>query len=281
MKKFLSMFLVFAVALTVLTGCSEMSNESQGELSIPSIDPIERFDNESMFFPGESSVSEENSDAPSTEESGFLVKDKKYAYEGNEFVILEVENKTEVNYSITITGQYHDENGTVLKTETQTFDQFYAGYHNYFIFQPQIQFSKFTYSLNFKKYSGTLFAKAFGCRLIQIEERKLDNPTEVKKGNYTLYPGIVAAIQAKNDSDTLLQAYTYYILINENNEVVAMFPRMFVVSAHEKFNNDGANHVRLYQPIEPIEELEWPEKYKGEIKAIICVQKVTDQIQYG
>lgn len=31
---------------------------------------------------------------------------------------------------------------------------------------------------------------------------------------------------------------------------------------------------------DPIEKLEWPEKYKGEIKAVICIKKVTDQIQY-
>lgn len=270
MKRFLSIFLFVALTAATLSACGEDVGVSQEDPSFPSADPIESFDSESVYFPDESADSEKS----------FSVKDIKYTYEGNDLVILEVKNTTDVNYSVTVTGQYLDENGAVLKTETKSFDQFYAGYRNYFLFHPQMQFADFSYTLDFEIYSGKIFADAFGCRLIGLEERGTTIWSEVDKGNYTLYPAIFAAIQSKNESDIVLQAYTTYILINSKDEIIAIFDRMFLTHANEKFNNEGANHVSLLNPTEPIEKLEWPEKYKGEIRAVICIKKVTDQIQY-
>ena len=146
MKKFLALFLIVATALTALAGCS-----GEGESSDLNIYSEASYDNESKFVPDEESKESTTSESVVSGEENvplsgeFVVKDKKYTFEGNDLVIVSVENKTNKNYSVTVTGTYLDKGGNVLKTETQTFDQYSAGYNGFFMFKPDLQFDKFTY----------------------------------------------------------------------------------------------------------------------------------------
>ncbi len=96
-----------------------------------------------------------------TQESGFVVSDKMYDFEGNNLVVVNVENNTNKNYSIYIHGQYLDENGKVLKEETKEFRGFAAGWKNNFFFTPGIPFAKFTYRMETKAYTGKCYGSVF------------------------------------------------------------------------------------------------------------------------
>ena len=143
-KRVFSIALLLAVVLTAFSGCSEEMESS--DLNIFS---EASYDNESKFVPEQSiDTSEEVSEEPLTGE--FVVKDKKYTFEGNDLVIVSVENKTNKNYSVTVTGTYLDADGKTLKTETQTSDQYSAGFCQYFLFEPKMKFDKFTYTFERK-----------------------------------------------------------------------------------------------------------------------------------
>ena len=142
MKKIISLFLtvLFALSAAVCSGCSK---------EVLPLPEISDYDSEAVFPVGDESQSTDA--APS---GNFVVRDRKYTYEENDLALLYVENQTNQNYTLTINGAYLDENGEVLREETQTFEGFEAGWQNYFLFQPNIAFDRFTYTLETEVYTG-------------------------------------------------------------------------------------------------------------------------------
>lgn len=135
----------------VLSGC-----DSKDPLPMPDISDY----NSEAFIPvsePDKSSSEGESNAGEVT-GGFTVRDRKYTFEENDLVVLNVENGTNRNYSIKLHGKYLDENGNVLKEETQTFEGFAAGWKNYFLFRPEIKFDSFTYTLETKEFTGECVA---------------------------------------------------------------------------------------------------------------------------
>ena len=74
-------------------------------------------------------------------------------------MIMNIENQTDKNITLTITAEFKDSKGNVLKTETRKVEGFPANYRNYVVFQPGIKFDKFTYEIKTSSFSGTTYAK--------------------------------------------------------------------------------------------------------------------------
>ena len=108
----------------------------------------------------------------------WVIKQKKYYYDTPQYVvyqagseypsgptsagnvmILQVENKSDEAFTITIDGKYLDASGNVITTESQTFKGFAANWSNYFVFAPGIEFDKFTFELSAKKYNAETYAQ--------------------------------------------------------------------------------------------------------------------------
>ena len=87
-----------------------------------------------------------------------VVSDKKYTYNGNDLMLLHVENKTALHLNVTIKGKYLDKSGKVLKEESQTYYAFPSGWSNYFIFRPKMIFDSFDYTLEVKEFKSTTTA---------------------------------------------------------------------------------------------------------------------------
>ena len=105
-----------------------------------------------VSFDEESRIVIENSETDQISE--LLIKEKKYTFEGKDLVVLDVTNITGSSLSVTINVSFFTKNGKTVKTQTQTFDQFYSGYQNYFIFEPKIKFDHFTYTVSTVFKSG-------------------------------------------------------------------------------------------------------------------------------
>ena len=132
MKRFLTVILILATALTALSGCVEKEDElniyseaSYDNVSkfVPSEESAEDTSDESAEFTEDTSTENAEPTENTSEESvadnaplsgEFVVKDKKYSFEGNDLVLVSVENQTNKNYSVTITGSYLDKDGNVL-----------------------------------------------------------------------------------------------------------------------------------------------------------------------
>ena len=92
MKKVLLIFLAFNLIL--LNSCGQQLKENESHISyIP--DTLESYDNESVFVPPSetsegglpsNTTSDTNSNAEENPFAGFVIKDKKYAFKGNDLV---------------------------------------------------------------------------------------------------------------------------------------------------------------------------------------------------
>ena len=88
----------------------------------------------------------------------FNVSQKKYDYKGNNVMILNVENVSNKAYSIQITADYKNESGTVIKSQTESFEGFAAKWSNYFVFNPEISFVEFDFEISMTEYTDEVLA---------------------------------------------------------------------------------------------------------------------------
>ena len=87
--KCLSALLLFATLLMIFVGCADSASTTPPETA-----------------PGV--VSDEN---------GLVVTEERHTYLNKDLLILRVENHSDKNYSITVTGQYLDEEGNAIRTQ--------------------------------------------------------------------------------------------------------------------------------------------------------------------
>ena len=274
MKKFLVMLLVFVTLLTMLAGCSD-----EGETSDLNIYSEASYDNESRFVPEEeskegaesqSNVSGEGNTSLSGE---FIVKDKKYTFEGNDLVIVSVENQTNKNYSVTITGTYLDKDGNVLKTETQTFDQYYAGFSQYFLFEPGMAFDKFSYTFDAKESHDPICLKGVGLKYNGIKHSTGVIDEEMAQGNYTKYPTILASYSGEHTGTAEVNVWVRWLLVNEKGEILFSFDKKCRFYPGDKYEN-GETHYELHQTKD--EEWECPEEWETMQAIPVFVDYSTD-----
>ena len=212
----------------------------------------------------------------------FLVKQTKHTYRDSDLILLYIENQSSKDYSVTINGKYLDVSGETMQTETQTFDQFYSGYQNYFIFYPNSTFSKFEYTLSFgdvkklsnndpKSYDKDIRVTDFEYKFLRLEKGKdVIRKLLVENDDHTMYPSIIAYITYSNLTEFVRTPYLDIILYNQKGEVVSIFSRAPYISGGQSFGN--GEPFPIYQTTE--ETVVWPEKYLGEISAIVCVRSI-------
>jgi hypothetical protein len=239
-KRGLTVVLLLAVILTAFAGCSE-----EGESNDLNIYSEASYDNESKFVPSEESKGNESSDEEAFT-GEFVVKDKKYTFEGNNLVIVSVENQTNKNYSVTVTGTYLDKDGNVLKTETQAFNQYSAGYSGYFLFKPDLQFEKFTYNLDMKETDGPFYAKHVSVRFNRFYEDMLYILSQCEKDDWTKYPTVSDSLSWAYSGDTTTYIRTKCIYLNEKNEIIGICDRMKFLYVGDSFA-DGEHKDYFYQ----------------------------------
>lgn len=269
MRKVLVSVLLLAVALTAFAGCSE-----EGESSDLNIYSEASYDNESKFVPDEESKESTTSESMVSGEENvplsgeFVVKDKKYTFEGNDLVIVSVENKTNKNYSVTITGTYLGKDGNVLKTETQTFDQYSVGYNGYFMFKPDLQFDKFTYEFKTKESEGPFYAKdiVFNFKGLSDELSIIDE--QLAQNDYTKYPSIAATFAYRYTGEVSLYPTLKWILFSEADTIIAMIDAKPMLQPNQEFDSEDMSI--LLQTME--DKLVWPEEYKGNVRAVVIVK---------
>ena len=207
MKKLQLLLLCFFTLLTAGCATNSLNTESDKPLFI-SLDPIESYDDESRFF-----IDTESTGSQVEEDStkGFLVKEKKYSYQGNDLVLLDVTNESNQNYSVTIIGNYLDMDGNVLKTESQCFDGFAANYQTYFLFMPKITFASFTYTIEVQTFEGACLAPEID---ILDGKRRIDKWTTQQ----TMHQ-LITTIEYQNKSKQPLTAALTCILFDKNGDI--------------------------------------------------------------
>lgn len=250
MKKTLLYLLTLVCCIAMLDSCSEESSEYT----------ISEFDNESKIVLGENPGDTES--GTKTQVTGELtVKEKKYTFEGTDLMLLEITNETDKNCSVTVNGSYLDKDGNVLKTETQTFDQFAVGYQNFFLFRPEFQFEKFTYTVEAEATDTIMHASKMQASLADIYEQKVPNLELATQGDDRLYPTIIAYFEYLKNTDEVLDVRSTWVLFNEKDEIIAIVP----IGTYLRDELEGQQYP-LYTTTE--DTLVWPEDFKGNVRAI-------------
>ena len=253
MKK---IFCFFTVLLTIaLCGCSQGDTEYV----------ISDFDSESK-------VVLETSDT-SDEKASFAIKHKIFKYENTNIALVDITNESSNAYEISITGTYLDEKGNVIKTETQKFEQFSAGYQNYMLFNPGFTFANFVYEIDCTAYNGPEYAKDVSFKLTRIAKDKAPIYEQQVKEDHKPYPSLLAFFSSGNNGNIRVQAAITWVFFNEQNDIVFIFDRMPIIDPGQKIGS-GGKCFPIYQTTE--EELNLPEALQGELKAIACVKDVQE-----
>ena len=264
MKKLFALALLSAVCVTAFAGCKDDDTNLYTEAS---------YDSVSEFVPdGVSREETENSNSLTGE---FVVKEKKYVYKGNDLVVLNVENNTNKNYVVTITGTYLDAKGKVLKTETRTFDQFSAGYSNNFLFEPNMTFDKFEYKLETSEADGPFYADKLEYKYNGLREIPYYIPEQISKGDYTMYPSLLASFSYKYTGDADVQADIKWLLVNESGQIVYIAEKSRIINVGQGFDR-YFDTVVLYT-LEG--DLVLPDEWKGDIQAIPILQSIAKNTQ--
>lgn len=300
-KMITAILLVLTVITAILAGCSK-PNEA-GELS--------DYDSQA-FIPVGGNIQSGNESEPNadsgesaggavggngtisgTQSGGFLVSEKKYDFEGNNLVVLNVENKTDKNYSIAIKGTYLDENGETLKEETITFEGFTAGWKNNFFFVPNIPFDRFSYTLETTEYAGECLAHLFTPVWKIAEAFDVEDPAENAAYWEALREwdagGCVGEPPSPNPFHRGIRFFFgYRHEITRALDVSQDF--LFLTSSGEVFRVEIANGgAATWYPGESEtnmngedilvfaddDDREWPEEYKN-MSVLVSIRKVSD-----
>lgn len=273
MKKVLLVLLALSFLAVFLSECDSIL-EVLEELNAPeehnaeSLVPIEKYDNEITIHP-------ENGDSKGEKEEhpkAITLKDKKCAYNGTDLVILNVENKTEQNYEIAISGTYLAKDGHVLQTETQTFDQLAVNYQHYFLFNPGIVFDKFTYTVEVHATDARMYINDIEFVFSGLQEAYWPIDHLADSGDLTPHPSIQSLFGYKNigeDKSLGITVEGTVVLFNDSNEIITIYQMRSCV-----FNTGKTDYAtqQIYYTLE--EELIWPETFKGEIRPLHATTKV-------
>lgn len=262
-------FWLLLTCCTLLWGCgTELADDYR----------IESFDGESRFeLSAETSFGEESN---SGENASFLVKDKEYAFEDTNFVILEVTNESAVDSGLLVKMTYFDEGGAVLGTEEKTAGFFSAGYQSNLCFAPGYAFETYEYSLSAAEYTGEYYETKVAVKGLHLGESTFIGITDapylehdgVDFSEYERHPGIGFNYTYSSTADQVVYVYVTFVLFNEKDQVIRVMDRVATIEPGWEFGDDY-DCVILY--VTNKEELDWPEKYKGNIRIVTCYREVT------
>ncbi|MBQ7337833.1 MAG: hypothetical protein IJW40_05170 [Clostridia bacterium] len=268
MKRLLTLTLAILLCLTIFVGCNTpQTPQTPDDTNTPEPpeDVIEDYDNEN-----EIEIGGEQSEAgfEHTNTIGkFVAKDRTYDYQGNNVTILTLENQSEANCTVTIHAEFLSADGTVLKTETQSFEGFPAGWQNYFVFMPQMKYDTMEYTLEIEQYTGEMyFTSTSGHVLGDIYEIGVPLREKMAIGDYEKYSSISAKFDAVDMPETPYYKILVSIVFDNTGEIANIHTQ------HGSFWGEGHFNDIVYTPPVPTKEpLDWPEELDGGVTGIVGI----------
>ena len=274
MKKILTLTLAALMLLTALTSCrmpekkdpfKEILDENP-EMELPKSEVMEVAPVDPVDFHFEDVIEDYDNE---TESDGgdFVCKEKMYEYKGNTVTILKLENHSVKNCTVTIQAEFLSAGGIVIKTETQSFEGFPAGWQNYFVFMPQMRYAAMEYTLDVEEYTGEMyFASTSGFVLGDIYEDKWPLPQTLAQGDYEKYSCIGAEFDAVDMPKTPYYKRLFSIVFDNTGEIAV------IKTQHGQLYGEGHKDVLVYAPPVPTKDpLDWPEELDGGVTGIVGI----------
>ena len=272
-KRIFAFVLLLAMTLSVFSGCDKEEQTSAGTVS--------DFESQTHFqvsAPAVESSSGDTSNAPVSGE--FVVSDKKYAYNDANLVLLNVENKTDRHYNVTIKGKYLDENGETIKEEGQTFEAFPAGWSNHFIFYPRIAFDGFTFELETEAYvPDRLTSDSEGNPLASYMELSYEKTLQWRDGWGNDHGSLYFTAFMENHHPSVTIGSDFHVILLDANGEIYITDYEFIDNGTSGTQctpvggeDDGKNSTEIYLLEHSLEGREpIPETVQGKFTAIFAI----------
>lgn len=286
MKK-VALFLFLILTLSFAGGCNNPTSINDNFSTAG--DVITEYDSTSRII-FEASKNDETEQETTFDETqnhirGLFIKEKKYSYESNNVVILNVTNETTNNYEVTITMTFYSNKGEKLNTQTQTYNDIAAQHSTYFLFQPNIPFDSYKYEVSTSLYKGE-------CYLSNIESGSWNSDTAIfniyntpineldRQGDNTFYYALFSNFQLKNNNKVKLYIRTIAVSINSNDEIAYIADGGDKpIEPNEIINRSTLFHYQLEEF--SLDRNTWPIELKGNLKLLIIPYSVLTEEQFN
>ena len=206
-----------------------------------------------------------------------VVKEKKYDYNGANVMILNVENQSNKNLTLTITAKYQDASGKTIKTGTRTIEGFPANYRNYVIFNPGIKFDKFTFEVKASAHTGTAY----------MQNISYDSNVDIK-----LQPSIFDSNEGKDPRAEIATTYMMYssyqerlyyvadfVLLDSNGEIFGIKSNHYGKLSLYPDKDDGTKLV-LFTLDDLYNGYKIPDSLRGNCTGVISFVSVSNELIY-
>ncbi|MBQ8523259.1 MAG: S-layer homology domain-containing protein [Clostridia bacterium] len=251
----------------VITGRSDRSFDPNANITrAETAAVIERYTKKAVkYVPGtdpENTIKVE--EIPTTGQ--LVVKEKKYDYKGVNVMIMNIENQTDKNLTLTISAKYLNSNGGVIKTETRKVEGVPANYRYYVVLQPGIKFDKFTYEVKTESFSGTAYAKYL----------TWDSKTTATRWACPLKPGggsypdgqerAAVLFEVRHNCSYNVPLCVHYdeVFFDKNGEIYHIGKIYTTLSDYGEKHRPCTFHDILYK------DFTFPEELKGDLKVILA-----------
>lgn len=149
-------------------------------------------------------------------EDAFSAVGKKYLYGEEELVILELENRTNNDYTVSVTVRFFDGSGKELCHETQTCESFADRYKRSFIFRPYESFDSFTYELAYEEYDSFSSEKNVTVSFTEYTSRM------IRCADGTDAYTSVANFSYENRNLKTVYFSCYYAFVDESGKIISL-----------------------------------------------------------
>ena len=262
MKKHLSILLLISLLLVSTVSCNNIETPQNN----PSDTTATNSDSTPVFT--DPIKDYDTVDDLSTE--GFVIKSKKYDYEDNNVVIMNVENQSKNNYTVTVDMTYYDDAGNEIVKESQFFEGFDANWQKYFIFKPDRAFSSYKYTLTTEDFNGECYGKTFTFRFDGLEENRVNlgkDENGVAKG---MGRGIRGKFLYKIEYSKSLDHWLTAVFFNNKGEIYHIYEISKIGNTPSYMENEFSRALVLGTA----NSVEWPEELKGETSGILILNNI-------
>ena len=161
--------------------------------------------------------------------------------------------------------------GTVLKTEAQSFEGFPAGWQNHFVFMPGMKYDTMEYTLDIEQYTGEMyFTSTSGYVLGDIYEIGVPLYEKMANGDYEKYSTISARFDSVGMPKTPYLKRRVSVVFDNTGEIAVIHKE------HGSFYSEaGEGHFNLIvytPPVATKDPLDWPEELDGGVTGIVGIR---------
>ena len=213
----------------------------------------------------------EDPDIPTT--GKLVIKEKKYDYNGANVMILNVENQSNKNLTLTITAKYLDGSGKTLKAETRKIEGFPANYRNYVVLQPGIKFDKFSFEVKTSAYNGETLMKYITTGTDVVVWAQSDPSLEFPN----MRTELLIDYEINSSYPLELHYIAHFVLFDKDGEIFWIEGGQYSHIITENLN--GGYKTRLLTYDIPYKDFMMPDNLKSSCSGIVAIKGVYKETQ--